>query len=189
MLQKLFGLDSKVTDIRTELVAGVTSFLTMAYILAVHPNMLSEVGMDKGALFTTTALSAAFATLMMAFIAKLPFTMAPGMGMNALFTYTVCMMMGYSWQFALTAVFLEGIIFFLLTITNLWTKIMEAIPAALKTSITAGIGFYITFIGLKNAGIVVDNPSTLVSLGDLTSASPLLALIGIVLTALLIFAR
>ena len=172
-------------SVKTEVTAGITTFLTMAYILAVHPGMLSEIGMDKGALFTTTAVSAAFATLLMAVIAKLPFTMAPGMGMNALFTYTVCLIMGYSWQFALTAVFLEGILFLLLTVLNLWDKIVNAIPATLKISIASGIGLYIAFIGLKNAGVVAYSPSTLVTLGDLKTASPLLALTGLVLTAAL----
>ncbi len=183
MLEKLFAFNAKKMSVRTEIFAGLTTFLTMSYILAVHPGMLAETGMDKGALFTTTAVTAVLGTFMMAFIARLPFAMAPGMGMNAMFTYTICLMMGYSWHFALTAVFLEGIVFVLLTIFNLWEKISQAIPETLKTSIASGIGIFITFVGLKNAGIVVDDPSTLVRLGDLKSASPLLAFIGIILTA------
>lgn len=185
MLGKIFAFDAQNMSLRTEIIAGVTTFLTMAYILAVHPAMLAETGMDKGALFTTTALSAAIATFLMAFIARLPFALAPGMGMNAMFTYTVCLMMGYSWHFALTAVFLEGIVFLLLTIFNLWDKIAGAIPESLKTSIASGIGIFIIFIGLKNAGVVVSDSSTLIKLGDLSSASPLLAMIGIILTAVL----
>ena len=185
ILKKLFEFNSEKMSLRTEIIAGITTFLTMSYILAVHPSMLADTGMDKGALFTTTALGAAIATFMMAFIAKLPFGMAPGMGMNAMFTYTVCAIMGYSWQFALTAVFLEGIIFLLLTVFNLWDKIADAIPKTLKTSIAAGMGFFIAFLGLKNAGIIVDDAATLVRLGDLSDASPLLACIGIIITAVL----
>ena len=189
MLQKIFAFNPQKMSLRTEIFAGITTFLTMSYILAVHPGMLAETGMDKGALFTTTAVSAAFGTFLMAFIAKLPLGLAPGMGMNAMFTYTVCLMMGYSWHFALTAVFLEGIVFLLLTIFNLWDKIENAIPETLKTSIASGIGIFITFIGLKNAGIIVGDSSTLVRLGDLTSASPLLAFIGIILTTVLYIRR
>ena len=189
MLERLFAFNPQKMKLRTEIIAGVTTFLTMSYILAVHPGMLAETGMDKGALFTTTAITAAIGTFLMAFIARLPFAMAPGMGMNAMFTYTVCLMMGYSWHFALTAVFLEGIVFLLLTAFNLWDALANAIPETLKTSIASGIGIFITFIGLKNAGIVVDDPSTLIRLGDLTSASPLLAFIGIVITAVLYIRR
>lgn len=189
MLQKIFAFNPQKMSLRTEIFAGITTFLTMSYILAVHPGMLAETGMDKGALFTTTAVSAAFGTFLMAFIAKLPLGLAPGMGMNAMFTYTVCLMMGYSWHFALTAVFLEGLVFLLLTIFNLWDKIENAIPETLKTSIASGIGIFITFIGLKNAGIIVGDPSTLVRLGDLTTASPLLAFIGIILTTVLYIRR
>ena len=176
-------------SVRTEIFAGLTTFLTMSYILAVHPGMLAETGMDRGALFTTTAITATIGTLMMAFIAKLPFGMAPGMGMNAMFAYTICIMMGYSWHFALTAVFLEGLIFILLTTFNLWDKITNAIPETLKTSIASGMGIFITFVGLKNAGIVIGDPSTLVRLGDFTAASPLLAFVGIIITAVLFIRR
>ena len=186
MLQKLFGFDPKQNNVRTEIMAGITTFLTMAYILAVNPNILSETGMDKGALFTTTVLMSALPTIFMALYAKLPLALAPGMGLNAFFAYTVCMVMGYSWQFALTAVFLEGLVFLLLTVTNLREKIVDVIPATLKDAIGAGIGLYIAFIGLKSAGIVVNNEATLVSLGDLTSGSALLGVIGIVVTSFLL---
>ena len=186
MLEKLFGFNPKETTVRTEIMAGITTFLTMAYILAVNPNILGETGMDKGALFTTTVLMSALPTIFMALYAKLPLALAPGMGQNAFFAYTICIIMGYSWQFALTAVFLEGLAFILLTITNLREKIVEVIPPALKTAISAGIGLYIAFIGLKNAEVIVDNPATLVSLGKLTSGSGLLGVIGIGLTSILL---
>ena len=186
MLQKLFGFNPKETTVKTEIMAGITTFLTMAYILAVNPNILGETGMDKGALFTTTVLMSALPTIFMALYAKLPLALAPGMGLNAFFAYTVCLIMGYSWQFALTAVFLEGIAFILLTVTNLREKIVEVIPPALKSAISAGIGLYIAFIGLKNAEVIVDNPATLVSLGKLTSGSGLLGIIGIGLTSILL---
>jgi AGZA family xanthine/uracil permease-like MFS transporter len=186
MLEKLFGFNPKETTIRTEIMAGVTTFLTMAYILAVNPSILGETGMDKGALFTTTVLMSALPTIFMALYAKLPLALAPGMGLNAFFAYTVCLIMGYSWQFALTAVFLEGLVFLLLTVTNLREKIVDVIPPALKTAISAGIGLYIAFIGLKNAEVIVDNPATLVSLGKLTSGSGLLGIIGIAITSVLL---
>ena len=186
MLEKLFGFNPKETTVRTEIMAGITTFLTMAYILAVNPSILGETGMDKGALFTTTVLMSALPTIFMALYAKLPLALAPGMGLNAFFAYTVCLLMGYSWQFALTAVFLEGLAFILLTVTNLREKIVEVIPPALKTAISAGIGLYIAFIGLKNAEVIVDNPATLVSLGKLTSGSGLLGIIGIGLTSILL---
>lgn len=166
--------------------AGITTFLTMAYILAVNPSILSETGMDKGALFTTTVIMSALPTIFMGLYAKLPLALAPGMGLNAFFAYTVCMIMGYSWQFALTAVFLEGLVFILLTVTNLREKIVDVIPETLKNAISAGIGLYIAFIGLKSAGIIVNNEATLVSLGNLSSGSALLGAIGIVLTSVLL---
>ncbi len=182
MLKKLFGFDSEKMNIRTEILAGVTTFLTMSYILAVNPGMFSLLdGMSAGAVFTATALAAIVGTLAMALIGKLPFGLAPGMGLNAFFVYTVCMGMGYSWQFALTAVFIEGFIFILLTVTNLREAIVNAIPASLKSAIGAGIGLFIAFIGLHNAGIIVSNESTLVSLGDITSGAPLLAIIGLLI--------
>ena len=186
MLEKLFGFDRNVTRVRTEVLAGITTFLTMAYILAVNPNILSATGMDKGALFTTTVVASAFATLLMAFYAKLPFGLAPGMGLNAFFAYTVCLTMGYSWQFALTAVLIEGIIFILLTVTNLREKIVDAIPVTLKNAIGAGIGLFISFIGLQNAGIIVNNDATLISMGNITSGTALLGMIGLVVTSVLL---
>ena len=189
MLEKLFGFDRNVTRVRTEVMAGITTFLTMAYILAVNPNILSAAGMDKGALFTTTAIASAFATLLMAFYAKLPFGLAPGMGLNAFFAYTVCLTLGYSWQFALTAVLLEGVIFILLTVTNLREKIVDALPVTLKNAIGAGIGLFIAFLGLQNAGVIVNNDATLVGLGQITSGSALLALIGLLITSVLLVRR
>lgn len=186
MIEKLFGFNPKETTVRTEIMAGITTFLTMAYILAVNPNILGDTGMDKGALFTTTVLMSALPTIFMALYAKLPLALAPGMGLNAFFAYTVCLVMGYSWQFALTAVFLEGLVFLLLTLTNLREKIVDVIPDALKNAISAGIGLYIAFIGLKSANIIVDNESTLVALGDLTTGSALLGVIGIVVTSVLL---
>lgn len=189
MLKKLFGFDPHKTRVRTEILAGITTFLTMAYILAVNPNILSATGMDKGALFTTTVVASAFATVLMAVYAKLPFGLAPGMGLNAFFAYTVCMTLGYSWQFALTAVLLEGIIFILLTVTNLREKIVEALPLTLRNAIGAGIGLFIAFIGLQNAGIIVKNDATLLSLGDITSGSALLGIIGLLVTSILLIKK
>ena len=186
MLKKLFGFDEKVTTVRTEILAGVTTFLTMSYILAVNPVMFSQLeGMTAGAVFTATALAAIVGSLAMALWGKLPFGLAPGMGLNAFFVYTVCLGMGYSWQFALTAVFIEGLIFILLTLTNLREAIVNAIPDSMKNAIGAGIGLFIAFIGLQNAGIIINNDSTLVSLGDITSGAPLLAMIGLLITGLL----
>lgn len=187
MLKKLFGFDPAKTTIRTEILAGVTTFLTMSYILAVNPGMFSQLdGMSAGAVFTSTALAAIVGTLVMAMWAKLPFGLAPGMGLNAFFVYTVCMGMGYSWQFALTAVLIEGLIFIVLTLTNLREAIVNAIPASLKNAIGAGIGLFIAFIGLQNAGVIANNDATLVSLGDITSGSPLLALIGLIVTGVMV---
>lgn len=186
LLKKLFGFDAKKTTVRTEIMAGITTFLAMAYILAVNPNILSDTGMDKGALFTTTALIAGIATIFMGLYAKLPFALAPGMGLNAFFAYSICSVMGYSWQFALTAVFLEGILFILLTITNLREKIVDVIPETLKNAISVGIGLYIAFIGLQSCGIIVNNDMTLVSLGTLSTPAPLLAIVGIIFTSLLL---
>jgi len=186
MIEKIFKLGENNTNVRTEIIAGITTFLTMAYILAVNPSILSATGMDSGALFTTTALTAIFATLIMAFWANLPFALAPGMGLNAFFTYTVVLNMGYSWEFALTAVLFEGVIFILLTVFNIREAIVDAIPDNLKKAISAGIGLFIAFIGLQNAGIVVKNDVTLVHLGDISNGSALLALIGLFITAALI---
>lgn len=186
MLNKLFGFDPKQTTVRTEVLAGITTFLTMSYILAVNPAMFSELdGMPAGAVFTATALAAIVGCLAMAFWGKLPFGLAPGMGLNAFFVYTVCMGMGYSWQFALTAVFIEGLIFILLTISNVREAIVNAIPVNLRYAIGGGIGLFIAFIGLQNGGVIVDDPATLVTLGDITEGPALLTIIGLLVTGLL----
>ena len=186
MLNKLFGFDSKKHNVRTEIVAGITTFLTMSYILAVNPSMFGLLeGMPAGAVFTTTALAAIIGTLAMAFLAKLPFGLAPGMGLNAFFVFTVCMGMGYSWQFALTAVFIEGILFIIMTITNIREAIVNAIPKNLRYAIGGGIGLFIAFIGMQNAGIIVNDDATLIALGDITSGTALLALIGLIITGVL----
>ena len=187
MLKKLFGFDPAKNSLRTEVLAGITTFLTMSYILAVNPAMFSLLdGMNAGSVFTATALAAVIGSLVMALFAKMPFGLAPGMGLNAFFVYTVCMGMGYSWQFALTAVLIEGFIFILLTITNLREAIVNAIPASLKNAIGAGIGLFIAFIGLQNAGIIANSDATLVTLGDVTSGAPLLAVIGLAVTGVLV---
>ena len=189
MLKKLFGLDPTKTNVRTEIVAGVTTFLTMSYILAVNPTMFSQLdGMPGGAVFTSTAIAAIVGCLAMAFIGKLPFGLAPGMGLNAFFVYSVCMGMGYSWQFALTAVLIEGLIFIALTLTNVREAIVNAIPMSLRNAIGAGIGLFIAFIGLQSAGVVVADSATIVTLGKITEGSALLALIGLIITGFL-FAR
>ena len=188
MLKKLFGFDSTKTTIRTEILAGITTFLTMSYILAVNPDIFSAIKdnpMPAGAVFTATALAAIIGCLAMAFIGKLPFGLAPGMGLNAFFVFTVCNAMGYSWQFALTAVFIEGIIFIILTVTNLRTAIVNAIPANLRYAIGCGIGLFIAFVGLQNGGVIVDDGATLVNLGDVTSGATLLTIIGLFLTGFL----
>lgn len=186
MLKKLFGFDSSQTTIKKEIIAGITTFLTMSYILAVNPSMFILLdGMTGGAVFTSTALAAIVGCLAMAFCGKLPFGLAPGMGLNAFFVYSVCLGMGYSWQFALTAVLIEGLIFILLTITNVREAIVNAIPLSLRNAIGAGIGLFIAFIGLSGAGVVVHNEATLVTLGDITSGSALLALIGLIITGFL----
>lgn len=186
MLKKLFGFNPKETTVRTEVLAGITTFLTMSYILAVNPAMFSELeGMPAGAVFTSTALAAIVGTMVMAFWGKLPFGLAPGMGLNAFFVYTVCLGMGYSWQFALTAVLIEGILFIIMTVTNVREAIVNAIPLNLRYAIGAGIGLFIAFIGLQNAGVIINDNATLVVLGDITSGSALLALIGLLITGFL----
>ena len=186
MFEKYFKLKENGTNKRTEVIAGITTFLTMAYILAVNPSILSATGMDANALFTSTAIAAIAGTLIMALWAKLPFALAPGMGLNAFFAFSVVLGMGYSWQFALTAVLIEGIIFILLTLFNVREAIVDSIPKSVKTAISAGIGLFIAFIGLQNAGVVVKNDATLVHLGDITTGSALLAMIGLVVTSVLI---
>ena len=189
-IRKAFGLDPEKHNIRTEIVAGITTFLTMAYILAVNPSIFGALdGMPNGAVFTATALAAIIATLVMAFYAKKPFALAPGMGLNAFFVYTVCLTMGYSWQFALTAVLIEGIIFIILTLTKVRQWILNSIPLSLKSAIGAGIGLFIAFIGLQNSGLIVNSDSTLVTLGDVCHGSGLLAVIGIFITAVLLILK
>lgn len=188
MLKKLFGFDPTKTTIRTEILAGITTFLTMSYILAVNPDIFSAIKdnpMPGGAVFTATALAAIIGCMTMAFIGKLPFGLAPGMGLNAFFVFTVCNAMGYSWQFALTAVFIEGIIFIILTVTNLRTAIVNAIPATLRYAIGCGIGLFIAFVGLQKGGVIVDDGATLVNLGDITSGTALLTIIGLFITGVL----
>lgn len=189
MLKKLFGYDPNITSIRTEIIAGVTTFLTMAYILAVNPGIfsaLADQGMPTNAVFTATALAAIVGTLVMAVWAKKPFGLAPGMGLNAFFVFTVCLGMGYSWQFALTAILIEGIIFILLSIFKVRELIVDSIPTGMKAAISVGIGLYIAFIGLKSSGIIVSSDATFVTLFDLTDRSGLLAIMGIFITGLLV---
>lgn len=195
-LEKVFHLKENNTDFKTELIAGVTTFMTMAYILAVNPNILAEAGMDRGAVFTATALSSFLATCLMALLSNYPFVLAPGMGLNAYFAYTVVIGMGFTWQEALAAVFIEGIIFIILSLTNVREAIFNAIPMNLKHAVSVGIGLYIAFIGLQNAKIVVDS-STLVTIFNFKSSfqngtfstegiTVLLALLGILITAVLV---
>jgi len=188
-MEKFFKLKEHNTTVKTEVVAGVTTFLTMAYILIVNPMILSNAGMDMGGVFTATALASAIATLVMAFAANLPFALAPGMGLNAFFAFTVVLTMGYSWQFALTAVFLEGIIFIILTLFKVREAIINCIPANVKKAISVGIGLFIAFIGLQGAGIIANSDATLVVLGDVTSPQVLLAILGLVIIGVLLAFR
>ena len=178
MLEKLFKLKAHNTTVRTEIVAGITTFLAMAYILFVNPSILGATGMDKGAVFVATCLAAAIGSILMGLIANYPIALAPGMGLNAFFTYTVVLHMGYTWQIALGAVFLSAVIFFALSIFKIREWIIASIPLPLRAGIAAGIGLFLALIALEGAGIVVDNPATLVGLGDLTKPGPLLALLG-----------
>ena len=184
-LDKLFHLKENHTDVKTEVIAGITTFMTMAYILAVNPNILGETGMDSGAVFTATALSAFIATILMAVFANYPFVLAPGMGLNAYFAYTVVLQMGYSWKTALAAVFVEGLIFILLSLTKVREAIFNAIPMNLKHAVSVGIGLFIAFIGLQGSGIVVKDDSTLVKLGDFSEPGVALCLIGVLITAVM----
>lgn len=181
-MEKFFKLKEHKTNIRTEIIAGITTFLSMSYILAVNPDLLSQAGLDKGGVFTATALSAAVATILMAVLANLPIALAPGMGLNAFFTYSVVIGMGYAPSAALTAVFLEGVLFLVLSLFNVREAILKSIPPNLKKAVPAGIGIFIAFIGLKGSGIIVDNPATLVGLGDITSGTALLTIIGLIIT-------
>ena len=189
-LEKAFGFKSGENNVRTEILAGLTTFLTMAYILAVNPGIFSALpGMPAGSVFTATALAAIVGTLVMALYAKKPFALAPGMGLNAFFVFTVCLGMGKTWQFALTAVLIEGIIFVILTVTKVRTWLINAIPGTLKKAIGAGIGLFIAFIGMQNAGIIINNDATLVGLGHITEGKALVGIIGLFITAGLVMAK
>ena len=187
-LKALLGFDPKQMKVKTELVAGMTTFLTMCYILAVNPTILSTTGMDKGALFTSTAIASAIATLLLAFMAKLPFAQAPSMGLNAFFAFTLCQAMGLSWQQALAVLLIEGVIFLAITFLNIRDKILECIPTNLRYAISAGIGMFIAFIGLKNANIIVASEATFVKLGSFTPIC-ILGLISILLSGVLMAKR
>ena len=185
-LEKRFRLKEHGTNPRTEVLSGFTSFMTMAYILAVNPLILADAGMDPGAVFTATALASVIATVLMALMANYPFVLAPGMGLNAFFAYTVVLGMGYSWQFALTAVFLEGIIFILLSLFNVREAIFNSIPLNLKRSVSVGIGLFIALLGFQNSGIIGAGDGVVMALGDITAPAPLLAIIGLILTGILL---
>ena len=188
-LQKTFGLNPAKHSVRTEIIAGITTFLTMAYILAVNPSIFSALesqGMPTNAVFTATALAAIVGCLVMSIYAKKPFGLAPGMGLNAFFVYTVCLAMGHPWQMALTAIFLEGVLFILLTVTNVRKLIVDAIPVTMKRAIGAGIGLYIAFIGLKSAGIIVNSEATSVTLGSFSEPAVILSIIGFLITSVLV---
>lgn len=183
----LLGFDPNRHNWKTEVLAGITSFLTMSYILAVNPSMFGILeGMPQGAVFTTTALVALISTLLVAFVARMPFGIAPGMGPNAFFVFTVCISMKYSWQFAVTAILIEGFILLVLTLTKLREAIVDIIPNTIKKSLTIGIGLFIAFVGLQNAGIIIKNDSTLVTFGSITQGSGLLTIIGLIITALFV---
>lgn len=184
MLNRLFGFDARTMNVRTEVIAGATTFLTMSYVLAVNPTILATTGMDKPALFTSTALAVTLATMLMALMAKLPFAQAPSMGLNAFFAFSMCQAMGLTWQQALAALLVEGIIFVLITFLNIRELILDSIPANLRYAISAGIGMFIAFIGLKNAHIIVSDPNTFVALGHFTPAA-ILGVVSILLSGVL----
>lgn len=185
MLNNFFKLEENNTDLKTEVIAGITTFLAMAYILGVNPTMLSQGGMPATAVFFSTALASGVACIIMGLLSKYPVGLAPGMGMNALFTYTIIILMGNSWQAALSAVFLASIIFLIITVSGLRTAILNSIPFDLKLAIGAGIGFFLAFIGLQGAGVIVSDTSTLVGMGPIISAPVLLTIIGILITLIL----
>lgn len=187
-LQKALGFNPTTMKARTEIIAGATTFLTMCYILAVNPGILSTMGMDKGAVFTATAIASAIATLLLAFMAKLPFAQAPSMGLNAFFAFTLCQAMHYTWQQSLAIMLAEGVLFLLITFLNIREHILNAIPNNLRYAISAGIGMFIAFIGLKNAEIIVANPATYVGLGKFTPTA-ILGVIGIILSGVLMARR
>ena len=193
MLEKFFHLKENHTDVKTEIMAGITTFMTMAYILAVNPNILSAAGMDSKAVLIATALASFIATALMAVLANYPFALAPGMGLNAYFAYTVELTMGYSWQLALMAVFVEGVIFIALSLTNVREGIFNAIPMTLKSAVSVGIGLFVAFVGLQNAKLIVNSDSTLVTYQHFKGATfhsvgvgAILALLGVVITAILL---
>lgn len=189
MLQRIFDLDGHGTTVRREMVAGLTTFAAMAYILVVNPGILSASGMDKGAVITATALASALMTALMAMMTNYPIALAPGMGINAFFAFTVCGAMKIPWQAALGLVFYSGAIFFVLSVTGIRRKLIEAIPRELKLAITCGIGLFIAFIGLKGGGVVVANPATFVALGNFKEPGPLLVLGGLILTAVMVWRK
>ncbi len=193
MFEKFFKLKENGTDVKTEVIAGLTTFMTMAYILAVHPNILSVAGMDKQALLIATALAAFVGTILMALLANYPFALAPGLGLNAYFAYTVCLQMGYDWRIALAAVFVEGIIFIILSVTNVREAIFNAIPMTLKSAVSVGIGLFVAFIGLQDAKLIVNSDSTLVTYQTFkgetfhsVGVGAILALVGVLITAILL---
>ena len=188
-IEKCFKLKENKTTFKTELMAGLTTFMTMAYILVVNPSILSTTAMDAGALLTATCIASALGTFFMAFFANYPFVLAPGMGLNAYFAFTICAQKGYSWHVALAAVFVEGIIFIILSAINVREAIFNAIPANMKKAVSVGIGMYIAFIGLQNAGVVINNASTCVSLGDVKTVPVALALIGTIITLVLVIRK
>lgn len=188
-IEKCFKLKENKTTFKTELMAGLTTFMTMAYILVVNPSILSTTGMDAGALLTATCIASALGTFFMAFFANYPFVLAPGMGLNAYFAFTICAQKGYSWHVALAAVFIEGIIFIILSAINVREAIFNTIPANMKKAVSVGIGMYIAFIGLQNAGVVINNASTCVSLGDVKTVPVALALIGTIITLVLVIRK
>ncbi|NLJ60426.1 MAG: NCS2 family permease [Firmicutes bacterium] len=185
-LERTFKLKAHGTDVRTELLAGVTTFMTMAYIIIVNPSILGVTGMDTGAVMVATILGSVVGTLLMAFLANYPFALAPGMGLNAFFAYTVVLGMGISWQVALAAVFIDGVIFLILSILPVRKRIVNDIPMTLKLAVSVGIGLFIAFIGLQSAGVIVENPATLVGLGSMTSPNVLLFVFGLVIMGILI---
>lgn len=189
MLEKIFKLSENGTTARKEFVAGLITFLTMAYVLVVNPNILASTGMDEAALFTATALAAVVATVLMGLLANLPVAQASGMGLNTFFAFTIVGAMGCTWQFAITAVFIEGIIFILLTFLNVRELIIKSIPKVLKNAIPVGIGLFVALIGLKNAGIVTGNPATLVALGDFSQHSVWIAIVGLIVTVVMYVLR
>ena len=188
-IEKCFKLKENKTTFKTELMAGLTTFMTMAYILVVNPSILSTTGMDAGARLTANCIASALGTFFMAFFANYPFVLAPGMGLNAYFAFTICAQKGYSWHVALAAVFIEGIIFIILSAINVREAIFNAIPANMKKAVSVGIGMYIAFIGLQNAGVVINNASTCVSLGDVKTVPVALALIGTIITLVLVIRK